>query len=407
MSVVIVKSLQKQCHVIKRWNMYLTYQHQQLSPKPTLEWRCVVLAVGVVTSPEKGSSKAFALVALRRLEDENIAEWSAPTWMSGNRLLPRTNLFTTGATSKVNRPKIFDTDTRVDAFLNRGPWDDQFLQFREVHWITRLAVQSTATAERPAVSPTNKKGANGKAALPYSESSDKGLKDPKKQKVGVPDTGHMVVVSGTGLELPLSPSKLQPWQQNQSIPMMAQQMLAAQQMQQQMFSAQHAQWMQFSPLQQQIQPGQQQQQMQPGQQQQQVASIRQGHDEDTREELKFAREAQIVANERAHQALLLAMNQRSSSSVDFATTAPAAKPLLQESKDLSPAVPKPLTPTEEVISAWLKLNGIAHTGDVVSKLVELGVEEGEDVLILAHEKWKECGFRDVPLVKLQRLKEKL
>ena len=174
-----------------------------------------------------------------------------------------------------------------------------------------------------------------------------------------------------------------------------------------MLAAQHAQWMQFSPLKQQIQPGQQQQQMQPGQQQQQVASIRQGHDEDTREELKFAREAQIVANERAHQALLLAMNQRSSSSVDFATTAPAAKPLLQESKDLSPAVPKPLTPTEEVISAWLKLNGIAHTGDVVSKLVELGVEEGEDVLILAHEKWKECGFRDVPLVKLQRLKEKL
>ena len=77
----------------------------------------------------------------------------------------------------------------------------------------------------------------------------------------------------------------------------------------------------------------------------------------------------------------------------------------------APAAPDAVTfskppSTEEVISAWLKLNGIAHTGDVVTALIELGVEEGDDVLILAQAQWKACGFRDVPLVKLQRLKDK-
>jgi hypothetical protein len=114
--------------------------------------------------------------------------------------------------------------------------------------------------------------------------------------------------------------------------------------------------------------------------------------------LKFARESMNKAAERAHEALMVAMKPRTSSSVDFVTTAPAAKPL-------SPAAPKPPS-TEQVISAWLKLNGIAHAFDVVTALIELGVEEGDDVLILAHEQWKACGFRDVPLVKLQRLKEK-
>jgi hypothetical protein len=363
MSVVIVQALKKEDHIIRRWNVYLTYQNQ-VSPNTTLEWHCIVLAVGVVTILDKTGSKAFALVALRRLEDENIAEWTTPSWISSNRLLPRINLFTTGATTKVNRPKRFDTDAKVDALLKQGVW---FEKFREQHWFTILASQSTA--ERPAAP------------------------KPKKQKTGVvvePDTGHMVVVSNTGPELPLSPSKSQPWQQNQSIQLIAQQMLAAQQMQQQMLAAQQSQWMQFSPL---------QQQMQPGQQQQQVASIRQGHDEDTKEELKHAREAAKVAADRAHEALLLAMRQRT-------TTAPAAKPLLRGSKDLSPAAPKPPS-TEELISTWLKLNNIAYTADVVSKLVDLGVCEGAQTLMLDQDDWANCGFLKLPIILLQKLKANL
>jgi hypothetical protein len=161
-------------------------------------------------------------------------------------------------------------------------------------------------------------------------------------------------------------------------------------MQQQMLAAQQSQWMQFSPL---------QQQMQPGQQQQQVASIRQGHDEDTKEELKHAREAAKVAADRAHEALLLAMRQRT-------TTAPAAKPLLRGSKDLSPAAPKPPS-TEELISTWLKLNNIAYTADVVSKLVDLGVCEGAQTLMLDQDDWANCGFLKLPIILLQKLKANL
>jgi hypothetical protein len=369
MSMIIVKALQKEDHVIKRWNTYLTYQ---LLPNSTLEWHCVVLAVGVFTFPEKTNGKAFALVALRSLIDENIADWTAPSWIGGNRLLPHVNFFTTGATTKVNRPKRFDTDAKVDALLKQGVWHEQF---REHNWLTQLAGQCTAK-------------------LPAAPKF-------KRQKIGdEPDPGLMVVVSDTGLKLPVSPSKLQPWQQNQTsaIQILAQQMLAAQQMQQQMLAAQHSQWMQSGQQQQQMQSGQQQQmqqQMQSGQQQQQ---IRQGHDEDTKEELKHAREAAKVAAERVHEALMVTLKAAiNPSSVASVTIVPAA--------DLSPAAPKPPS-TEEVISAWLKLNGIAYAADVVTALIELGVEEGEDVLILAHEQWKACGFRDVPLVKLQRLKEK-
>jgi hypothetical protein len=176
--------------------------------------------------------------------------------------------------------------------------------------------------------------------------------------------------------------------------MIGQQMLAAQQMQQQMLAAQHSQWMQFPPLQQQqMQPGQQQQQMQPGGQQ----HFRQGHDEDTKEELKHAREAAKVAAGRAHEALLIAMNQRTSSSVASVTIVPAA--------DLSPAVPKPPS-IEEVISTWLKLNGIAHAADVVSKLVDLGVCEGVQTLMLDQDDWASCGFLKLPIILLQKLKSK-
>jgi hypothetical protein len=365
MSVVIVKALRKQDHSIRRWNGYLTYQHQ-LALNLTLEWHCVVLAVGVVTFLDKTGSKAFALVALRSLVDDNIAEWTAPSWISSSRLLPRANLFTTDASTKVNRPKRFDTDAKVDALLKQGVWNEKF---REQHWFTTLAFQ--ITAERP--------------AAPKS----------KKQKTGVvvvadlADPGQMVVVSKPGLELPLSPSKSQPWQQNQSIQILAQQMLAAQQMQQQMLAAQHSQWVQFPPM---------QQQMQSGQQQQQVASIRQAHDVDTKEELKFAREAQIVAAQRAHEALMVAMKAGiQPSSVASVTIVPAA--------DLSPAVPKPPS-TEEVISTWLKLNGIAHAADVVSKLVDLGVCEGVQTLMLDQDDWANCGFLKLPIILLQKLKAK-
>ena len=77
----------------------------------------------------------------------------------------------------------------------------------------------------------------------------------------------------------------------------------------------------------------------------------------------------------------------------------------------APAAPDAVTfskppSTEEVISAWLKLNGIAHAADVVSKLVDLGVCEGVQILMLDQDDWASCGFLKLPIILLQKLKAK-
>lgn len=63
--------------------------------------------------------------------------------------------------------------------------------------------------------------------------------------------------------------------------------------------------------------------------------------------------------------------------------------------------------TEAGIASWLKSKAIAHDDEVVEKLIEQGVEVGEDVLLMSEEDWKRCGFKPVALTKLAKLaKEK-
>jgi hypothetical protein len=81
---------------------------------------------------------------------------------------------------------------------------------------------------------------------------------------------------------------------------------------------------------------------------------------------------------------------------------PAPAPVTPQSEPVTPA-----PEAEEGISAWLKLNGVAHTDEVIAKLTKFGVQEGADVLMLDNDAWKECGFKAVPVMKLGKLKAAL
>jgi hypothetical protein len=64
----------------------------------------------------------------------------------------------------------------------------------------------------------------------------------------------------------------------------------------------------------------------------------------------------------------------------------------------------PAPEPEDEVAAWLKANKIMFTQLVLTKVKEMGVESGDQLLFLDQEDWKECGFLKLPLIVLQKLK---
>ena len=65
----------------------------------------------------------------------------------------------------------------------------------------------------------------------------------------------------------------------------------------------------------------------------------------------------------------------------------------------------PAPEPEDEVAAWLKANKIMFTPLVLTKVKEMGVESGDQLLFLDQEDWKECGFLKLPLIVLQKLKK--
>jgi hypothetical protein len=65
----------------------------------------------------------------------------------------------------------------------------------------------------------------------------------------------------------------------------------------------------------------------------------------------------------------------------------------------------PAPEPEDEVAAWLKANKIMFTPLVLTKVKEMGVESGDQLLLLDQEDWRECGFLKLPLIVLQKLKK--
>ena len=68
--------------------------------------------------------------------------------------------------------------------------------------------------------------------------------------------------------------------------------------------------------------------------------------------------------------------------------------------------PAPQAQPETDLGKWLKANNVAFSQVVLTKLEELGVQTGEQLLCLEPQDWVDCGFLKMPLVWLAKLKMK-